>query len=95
MQRRESENSAWVTILDDYVYDTYYWFSDWEITPGKSYRYRVVVSGQSSNELIVNVSTQPVIDLQVQFVSNNLLKITWNYYLDGAAYKLQRQEEKK
>ena len=94
LQRRESENSAWVTILDDYVYDTYYLFNDWEITPGKSYRYRVVVSGQSSNELIVNVSTQPVIDLQVQFVSNNLLKLTWNYYLDGAAYKLQRQEEK-
>ena len=54
LQRQDGGNSTWFTVVEDYVYDTYY-FTDWSITSGQSYRYRVVVSGQNSNELSVNV----------------------------------------
>ncbi|HCI50236.1 MAG TPA: hypothetical protein DHV94_06800 [Clostridiales bacterium] len=54
LQRQDDRSSTWFTVAEDYVYDTYY-FTDWAVAWGQSYRYRVVVSGQNSNELSVNV----------------------------------------
>ena len=94
LQRQEdsSRSSDWVTIWEgrttsytDYGFDS-------SVTEGQMYHYRIVVGGKSSGVITVNIPKPTVaIDLQVQFISNNSLKLTWEPKQD-ITYKLQRQE---
>ena len=94
LQRQEGwESSNWVTILQGRTDDDTNFCFDSSVTEGKTYSYRIVVGGQSSKVLIVNIPKPTVaIDLQVvQFVSNDSLKLTWEPK-QNVTYKLQRQE---
>lgn len=94
LQRQEGwESSNWVTILQGRTDDDTNFCFDGSVTEGKTYSYRIVVGGQSSKVLIVNIPKPTVaINLQVvQFVSNNSLKLTWEPK-QNVTYKLQRQE---
>lgn len=94
LQRQEGwESSNWVTILQGRTDDDTNFCFDSSVTEGKTYSYRIVVGGQSSKVLIVNIPKPTVaINLQVvQFVSNNSLKLTWEPK-QNVTYKLQRQE---
>lgn len=94
LQRQEGwKSSNWVTILQGRTDDDTNFCFDSSVTEGKTYSYRIVVGGQSSKVLIVNIPKPTVaINLQVvQFVSNNSLKLTWEPK-QNVTYKLQRQE---
>ena len=94
LQRQEGwESSNWVTILQGRTDDDTNFCFDSSVTEGKTYRYCIVVGGQSSKVLIVNIPKPTVaINLQVvQFVSNNSLKLTWEPK-QNVTYRLQRQE---
>ena len=107
LQRQDGGNSTWFTVVEDYVYDTYY-FTDWSITSGQSYRYRVVVSGQNSNELSVNVpkptatlkpTVKPTatlkpsvsISLQLNRAGINSVELSWTCGRSGVTYEVQRK----
>lgn len=107
LQRQDGGNSTWFTVVEDYVYDTYY-FTDWSITSGQSYRYRVVVSGQNSNELSVNVpkptatpksTAKPTatpkpsvsIGLQLNRAGINSVDLSWTCGTSGVTYEVQRK----
>lgn len=103
LQRQEGEqNSNWVTIWKGMVSADRTPYFDSSVTDGQIYRYRVVVEGQNSNVLTVNIPELTVeFDLQVEFVSDNSLKLTWgrNQYVGQyvakygqyVTYTLQRQ----
>lgn len=106
LQRQEGKSSIWEVVVDDCVYGTYY-HTDWSITAGQSYRYRVVVSGQKSNELTVNVpkptatpkpTTTPTpkitISLWKDDVTTDHVSLGWQCSEYGARFQLQRQDDR-
>lgn len=94
LQRQEgsSRSSDWVTIWEGRTTSYTDFGFDSSVTEGQTYHYRIVVEGKSSEVITVNIPKPTVaIDLQVQFISNNSLKLTWEPKQD-ITYKLQRQE---